>query len=115
MANLTGTWANDYERELSDILQLQHEIARAVATEISVKLNPQEEARFTSKQSLNPELYEAYLKGRFFWNKRTAGHQEGNRVLPGSAQKGSQLRASLGRPRRLLPLSESTSPCSSIR
>ncbi|MGH7595064.1 MAG: protein kinase domain-containing protein [bacterium] len=64
-------WAKSYERELRDILALQNEVARAVADEIKVKLTPQEQARLTSTRQVNPEAHEAYLKGRYYWNKRT--------------------------------------------
>jgi len=64
-------WAKSYERELRDILALQNEVARAVADEIKVKLTPQAQARLTSMRQVNPEAHEAYLKGRYFRNKRT--------------------------------------------
>jgi serine/threonine-protein kinase len=64
-------WAKSYERELRDILALQNEVARAVADEIQVKLTPQEQARLMSVHPVNPEAYQAYLKGRYYWNKRT--------------------------------------------
>jgi len=64
-------WAKSYERELRDILALQNEVARAVADEIKVKLTPQAQARLTSTRQVNSEAHEAYLKGRYFWNKRT--------------------------------------------
>ncbi len=67
-------WAQSYERDLSDILTLQDEVARAIATEIQVKLTPHEQTRLASARPVNPEAHEAYLLGRFYWNTRT---QEG--------------------------------------
>ncbi len=64
-------WVEDYERDLRDILTLQADIARAIAREIEVELTPQEEIRLTGKKQIDPKAYEAYLKGRHFWNKRT--------------------------------------------
>ena len=64
-------WAESYERDLRDILALQSEVARAIASEIKVKLTPQEETRLASARPVNPEAFEAYLRGRYFWNKRT--------------------------------------------
>ena len=67
----THLWARDYDRNLRDILALQSEVAGAIAREIKLKLTPDESARLASTPPLNPEVYELYLKGRYFWNKRT--------------------------------------------
>jgi serine/threonine protein kinase/tetratricopeptide (TPR) repeat protein len=56
-------WAENYERSLRDVLKLQSEVAQAIAKEIKIKLTPQEEARFASTQPVNPEAYQAYLRG----------------------------------------------------
>ncbi len=64
-------WAEDYERDLRDVLTLQSEVARAIAREIEIHVTPQEEMRLTSARRVNPEAYEAYLQGRHFWNKRS--------------------------------------------
>lgn len=69
-------WAEDYDRDLRDILALQSEVAGAIAQQIRVKLTPQQHARLGQAAPVNAEAYENYLKGRFFWNKRTVeGHQ----------------------------------------
>ena len=65
-------WAESYERDLKDVLALQSEVARAIAGEIKITLTPQEQTRLASARPVNPEAHEAYLKGRFYWNKRTA-------------------------------------------
>jgi serine/threonine protein kinase/TolB-like protein/Tfp pilus assembly protein PilF len=57
-------WAESYERDLRDILALQSEVARAIASEIKVKLTPQEQTRLASARPVNPEVYELWLKGR---------------------------------------------------
>jgi TolB-like protein/DNA-binding winged helix-turn-helix (wHTH) protein/Flp pilus assembly protein TadD len=65
-------WAHDYEGDLQDTLALQNQVARAIAEHIRISLNPQEDAALKSKRVVNPEAYVSYLKGRYFWNKRTA-------------------------------------------
>ena len=64
-------WADTYEGDIEDVLGLQREIARAVANEVHATLTPRERARLASARSVQPEAYEAYLRGRFHWNKRT--------------------------------------------
>jgi TolB-like protein/DNA-binding winged helix-turn-helix (wHTH) protein/Tfp pilus assembly protein PilF len=66
-------WARSYEGELRDTFSLQNEVARAIAAQIRSKLNSPEDAALRSAKVVNPEAYEAYLKGRYFWNKRTGG------------------------------------------
>jgi tetratricopeptide (TPR) repeat protein len=61
-------WAESYERDLRDVLSLQSEVARAVASEIRVKLTPQEQVQLVSARRVNPEAHEAYLQGRYRWN-----------------------------------------------
>ena len=65
-------WAESYERELKDVLALQNEVARAIANEIKTTLTPQEQKSLATIRPVNPDAYEAYLKGRYYWNKRTA-------------------------------------------
>jgi TolB-like protein/DNA-binding winged helix-turn-helix (wHTH) protein/Flp pilus assembly protein TadD len=66
-------WSQSYQGELRDTLALQGEVARAIADQIRIHLNPQEQAALKAAKVVNPEAYESYLKGRYFWNKRTAG------------------------------------------
>lgn len=65
-------WAQSYQGNLSDTLSVQNQVARAIADEIRVEITPQEQAALKSARKIDPEAYEAYLKGRYFWNKRTA-------------------------------------------
>ena len=62
-------WAESYERDLRDVLALQDEVARSIANEIKIKLTPQEQARLASGRAVDPEAHEAYLRGRYEWNK----------------------------------------------
>jgi TolB-like protein/DNA-binding winged helix-turn-helix (wHTH) protein/Tfp pilus assembly protein PilF len=64
-------WTRSFDRDLSHILELQGEVAQAIVNEIKVKLTPSEQARLASARPVNPEAHEAYLKGRYYWNKRT--------------------------------------------
>jgi TolB-like protein/Tfp pilus assembly protein PilF len=63
-------WTDSYERDLSDVLGLQREVAQAIAEEIQIKLSPQEESRLLKAPGVKPDAYDAYLRGRYFWNKR---------------------------------------------
>jgi len=65
-------WAESYEGNVRETLALQNKVAAAIAEQIRIKLNPQEQAALKNARVVNPEAYESYLKGRYFWNKRTA-------------------------------------------
>src|SRR6266545_2567457 len=62
-------WARSFERSSRDVLALQDELASAIAREIHVQLTPAEQSRLTRAQSVNPEAYDAYLKGRYYFNR----------------------------------------------
>ncbi len=64
-------WADSYERDLQDVLLLQSEVAQAIAAEIRVAVTPEEASRLARGRPVNPEAYEAYLKGRFHRQKLT--------------------------------------------
>ena len=63
-------WAESYERDVRDVLSLQSEVASKIAGEIHIKLTPKERARLKHVRRLNPAAQDAYLKGRYFLNKR---------------------------------------------
>jgi tetratricopeptide (TPR) repeat protein len=63
-------WAESYDRDVRDVLALQSDVARAIVEEIQIKLSPQEASRLRTARAVKPEAYDAYLKGRYFWNKR---------------------------------------------
>ena len=65
-------WSETYQGDLRDTLTLQHNVARAIASQIQVSVSPREQATLTAAHAVDPEAYEAYLRGRYFWNKRTA-------------------------------------------
>lgn len=64
-------WADSYEGDFSDILNLQNRVAEAIARQIRSNLTPVELARFNITQRVDPKAYEEYLRGRYFWNKYT--------------------------------------------
>lgn len=59
-------WSEQYERNLSDVLALQSEVARTVASQIQIKLTPQEQKHLTRTRSVRPDAYDLFLKGNFF-------------------------------------------------
>jgi TolB-like protein/Flp pilus assembly protein TadD len=59
-------WAKNYQRDVTDMLTMQGEIARAIAEQVRVTLTPDEVARLTRTRQINPDVYESYLKGMFF-------------------------------------------------
>ena len=63
-------WAGKYERDVRDVLALQSDVAQAIVDEIRNKLGQQEATRLRAARAVKPDAYEAYLKGRYFWNKR---------------------------------------------
>jgi adenylate cyclase len=64
-------WADTYDRKLTDIFAVESEIAKAVAGALQAKLTGSEESSIAKAPTTNSEAYELYLRGRFFWNKRT--------------------------------------------
>jgi eukaryotic-like serine/threonine-protein kinase len=64
-------WAETYDHKLTQILSIQSDVAGNIASALKAKLLPEERARIEKRHTVNPEAYEFYLKGRFYWNKRT--------------------------------------------
>src|SRR6185503_17265912 len=65
-------WTEQYQRNQSDLVSLQSEIARDVSTKLKAKLSGAEETKVTKAATADPDAYQAYLKGRYYWNRRTA-------------------------------------------
>lgn len=61
-------WADSYARDLRDVLALQSDVATAIAREIQVKLTPADQQRLASPRQVDPEAYEAYLRGLYSWH-----------------------------------------------
>jgi len=65
-------WSEQYNRKQSDIVSLQSEIARDVSAKLKTRLSGAEEQKLAKTYTANPEAYQLYLKGRYYWQKRTA-------------------------------------------
>src|SRR6266581_1124338 len=65
-------WAETFDRKLTDIFSVESEIAKTIADTLQAKLTGSEKTAMSKKPTEDPEAHELYLKGRFFWNKRTA-------------------------------------------
>lgn len=77
VSDQTHLWADRYDRDLNDILSVQDEVGAAVAAKISLALNPSPAKAGTAaaKRTVNPEAYDAYLRGRFYWTNRADMHK----------------------------------------
>jgi TolB-like protein/Flp pilus assembly protein TadD/class 3 adenylate cyclase len=65
-------WAETYDRKLTDIFAVESDIAKTIADTLQAKLTGSEKIAITTKPTENPEAHELYLRGRYFWNRRTA-------------------------------------------
>lgn len=65
-------WAQDYERPIGGILAVENDVARTIASQVRLTLSSREQSQLHAQADIAPEAYDAYLKGRYFWNKRTA-------------------------------------------
>jgi len=64
-------WADTYESQMGDILALQNRVSSAIVNEIRINLTPEDQERLSRTPAVAPEGYENYLKGRYYWNKRS--------------------------------------------
>jgi len=64
-------WAESYERDLGDVLRLQAEVAQAISGQIHITLKAEEQCRLRPARRIDPAAHECYLRGRYFWNKRS--------------------------------------------
>jgi len=70
--NQTDIWTESYDREVKDLLAVQDSVVQNIASQIGIALTEEQKIRFAIPRQTRPEAYEAYLKGRYYWNKRTA-------------------------------------------
>lgn len=77
VSDQTHLWAESYDRDVDDILRVQDDVGAAVASQIPVALNPpNSSAAFAvTKRTVNPEAYDDYLRGRFYWTNRSDLHK----------------------------------------
>jgi DNA-binding winged helix-turn-helix (wHTH) protein/TolB-like protein/Tfp pilus assembly protein PilF len=64
-------WANSYQRNIEDVLALESAVAEAIAGEIQVRITAEDRERLRQRRPAKPEALDAYLRGRYFWNRRT--------------------------------------------
>ena len=64
-------WGEQYKRKMSDLLAMQHDIAQEISSNLRMKISGEVQNRVTKHYTENSEAYQLYLKGRYFWNKRT--------------------------------------------
>jgi TolB-like protein/DNA-binding winged helix-turn-helix (wHTH) protein/Tfp pilus assembly protein PilF len=65
-------WAESYDGSVTDLLSLEDHVARDIALKVAVNLTPAQERQFVRARPVNPDAYLDYLRGRFYWNQRTA-------------------------------------------
>jgi TolB-like protein/DNA-binding winged helix-turn-helix (wHTH) protein/Tfp pilus assembly protein PilF len=64
-------WADTYESQLGDVLSLQNRVSSAIVNEIRINLSPEDKVRLAKNPSVSPAAHEDYLKGRYYWNRRS--------------------------------------------
>jgi TolB-like protein/DNA-binding winged helix-turn-helix (wHTH) protein/Tfp pilus assembly protein PilF len=90
----THLWAETYEGSQRDLLALQNRMAQAIVQQVRVKLTPDEKLRLAKIHLVSPESHEAYLQGRYFWNRRTPAallaslelYEKATKIDPNSAE-----------------------------
>lgn len=88
VAHQTHVWAEEYDRDLGDSLQLQRDIATAIAAHIDLNLTAEQQQKLAGGSQATAEAHDAYLKGRYEWNKRT---EEGFRSAIKYFEQASQI------------------------
>ena len=81
VSDQTHLWARNYDRDLKDLIEVQNDLGNAIAQQVQANLAPQREiepepperVHFSGARRVDPEVQDAYLRGRFFWNKGTTG------------------------------------------
>ncbi len=87
-------WAQTYDGDIHDLLRLESQVAQAIAQQVRVALTPEEKMRLATVHLVNPDAHEAYLQGRYFWNKRSPDflrkslelYEKAIRIDPNSAE-----------------------------
>ncbi|MGH9496597.1 MAG: winged helix-turn-helix domain-containing tetratricopeptide repeat protein, partial [Candidatus Sulfotelmatobacter sp.] len=71
VSDQTHLWAENYDRELHDLLDFENDLGKAIASQVQANLSPQRENALARGRTVDPEAYDLYLKGRYYWNQRT--------------------------------------------
>ena len=72
VSDQTHLWARNYDRELHDLLSIENELGDAIAQQVQANLTPQRQGALARLKNVDPEAYDLYLRGRYYWNQRTA-------------------------------------------
>ncbi|MCI0612686.1 hypothetical protein L0244_06825, partial [bacterium] len=81
-------WGDQYDRKVSDILQVQSSIADEISKQLKIKLSGEQKQRISAQRTDNTEAYQQYIKGRYYWNKRTAdGFQKALQYFQAAVEK----------------------------
>src|SRR5229473_3004140 len=72
----THLWSQDYDYAAKDIFNVEDEVAKAVAREIQLRLSPQQQAELARPHPVNPEAFDAYLQGHYFFERGTAKDED---------------------------------------
>ena len=73
VADGTQLWGAEYDRKLSDALMVEREISREISERLKLRLTGEDQKRLTARDTGDAEAYQFYLRGRYFWNRRTSG------------------------------------------
>jgi TolB-like protein/DNA-binding winged helix-turn-helix (wHTH) protein/Tfp pilus assembly protein PilF len=77
VSDQTHLWARSYDRKLHDLLSIENELGKAIAQQVQANLTPQQQNALARQRIVDPEAYDLYLRGRYYWNQRTpAGVKE---------------------------------------
>jgi TolB-like protein/DNA-binding winged helix-turn-helix (wHTH) protein/lipopolysaccharide biosynthesis regulator YciM len=71
VSDQTHLWAKNYDRDLNNLLDIENELGKTIAQQVQLNLNPQRQVEMAKARSVDPEAYDLYLKGRYYWNQRT--------------------------------------------
>jgi TolB-like protein/DNA-binding winged helix-turn-helix (wHTH) protein/Tfp pilus assembly protein PilF len=71
VSDQTHVWAQNFDRDLKNLLEIEDELGQTLAQQVRLNLSPQRQIEFSKMRTANPEAYDLYLKGRFYWNQRT--------------------------------------------
>jgi TolB-like protein/DNA-binding winged helix-turn-helix (wHTH) protein/Tfp pilus assembly protein PilF len=71
VSDQTHLWAESYDRELHDVLDIENELGKAIAEQVQANLSPERRTLLAKTRPVDPEAYDLYLKGRYYWNQRT--------------------------------------------
>jgi serine/threonine protein kinase/tetratricopeptide (TPR) repeat protein len=82
VSNGSQLWGQEYSRKLTDVIALQEDLSREISQRLRLRLTTEEEQKVTKRYTDNPEAYQLYLQGRYYWHKRSAeGQQKANDYL----------------------------------